>query len=75
MLMRYGDADLDGNIGMSDLNTMVDWILMRVTPPDAGSGAHTNADVDGDGTVGMSDLNLLVDYILGRITEFPADMN
>ena len=68
-----GDADKDGSVGMGDLNTMVDWILLRVAPPVSGSDVHTNADVDGDDTIGMADLNLMVDYILGRITQFPGE--
>ena len=64
----FGDANEDGSVGMADLNTLVDWILGRVTPPAPGSAAFTNADVDGSGTIGMADLNLLVDFILGRIS-------
>ena len=71
--VRYGDADQDGAVGMSDLNTLVDWILGRVSPPSAGSTAFVSADVNGDVSVGMPDLNLLVDYILGRISKFPVE--
>ena len=70
--VTYGDANGDGLVGMADLNTLVDWILGRISPPTTGTTAFTNADVDGSGSIGMSDLNLLVDYVLGRITQFPV---
>ena len=58
---------------MEDLNTIVDWILFRVSPPASGSPAFIRTDVNGDGAIGMADLNLLVDYLLARITRFPVE--
>ena len=71
--VTYGDADGNGSFGMSDLNTVVDWILGRKSKPSSGSTAFIAADVDGNGSIGMSDLNLFVDKLLGRITKFPVE--
>jgi hypothetical protein len=69
----YGDANGDGVFGMADINTLVDWILGRKTPPAAGSAAFIASDVTGDGKVDMQDLNSMVDRLLGRITKFPVE--
>ena len=69
----YGDANGDGSVTMADLNTLVDWILGRVSQPAAGSVTFLNADVNGNSSISMADLNLLVDFILGRINKFPVE--
>jgi formylglycine-generating enzyme required for sulfatase activity len=69
----YGDANQDGTFALGDLNTLVDWILMRTATPAVGSQAFINADVNGSGTVDLQDLNLYVDRLLMRITKFPVE--
>lgn len=52
-----GDVNGDGEVGISDVNALIDCIL---------SGTITDgADVDGDGEVGISDVNAVIDIILG----------
>ncbi len=51
-----GDVNGDGEVGISDVNALIDMIL---------SGNTTAVgDVDGDGEVGISDVNALIDIIL-----------
>jgi alpha-tubulin suppressor-like RCC1 family protein len=69
----FGDTNQDGSFSMADLNVMVDWILMRTSPPSPGSQSFENADVDANGVAGMADLNYFVDRLLGRITAFPVE--
>jgi hypothetical protein len=69
----YGDADGDGTVDTRDLNTVVDWLLGRTSPPSPGSAAFVASDVDGDKKLDRGDLDLLVDYLLGRITKFPVE--
>ncbi len=69
--VHSGDSNLDGTFNFADLNTLVDFLLLR-TPLVQGSPAYINSDVNGDGRVGMADLNLYVDCLLGRISQFPA---
>jgi hypothetical protein len=57
---------------MADINVLVDWILVRSTPPASGTQRFTASDVNGDGKVDMVDLNLMVDRLLGRIPKFPV---
>lgn len=52
-----GDLDADGNIGISDLSSLIDLLLT--------SGSSVNAaDVDGNGKVDISDVSSLIDKIL-----------
>jgi hypothetical protein len=69
----YGDANQDGTFALGDINTLVDWILMRTAKPSSGSQAFINADVNGSGTVDLQDLNFFVDRLLMRITKFPVE--
>ncbi len=55
-----GDVDGDGNIGISDVTTLIDFIL-------GGGGTsfyEENADFDENGNIGISDATALIDYIL-----------
>ena len=54
-----GDVDGDGKIAISDVSTLVDFILDSSIEICA-----VNADVDGDGAIGISDVSSLIDKIL-----------
>ena len=51
-----GDVNGDGEIGISDVNAVIDMILT--------SNTGAAGDVDGDGEVGISDVNAVIDLIL-----------
>ena len=55
-----GDVDGDGNVGISDVTALIDYIL--------GNGAYgidmEQADVNGDGNLGIADVTDLIDIIL-----------
>ena len=51
-----GDVNGDGEIGISDVNAVIDMILT--------SNTGATGDVDGDGEVGISDVNAVIDLIL-----------
>lgn len=55
-----GDVDGDGNVGISDVTALIDYILSH----DASGINPANADVDGDGVVGIADVTALIDLIL-----------
>ena len=52
----HADANGDGEVNISDVNTLIDMILS------GNEGA--NGDVNGDGEVNISDINAIIDYIL-----------
>ena len=55
-LILVGDVNGDGEVGLSDVNALIDIIL---------SGLSSDAaDVDGDGEIGISDVNALIALIL-----------
>ena len=55
-----GDVDGDGMVGISDVTTLIDYLLSgNVTPFNM-----DNADCDGDGQVNISDVTALIDYLL-----------
>ena len=62
LVLRYndvaiaGDVNVDGEVNIGDLNTVVDVIL--------GGTAVGNADLNGDGEVNIADINALIDLIL-----------
>lgn len=55
-----GDVDGDGEVGISDINCVID-ILLGASVDEIIMG---RADVDGDGEVGVSDVNAVIDIIL-----------
>ena len=55
-----GDVDGDGNVGISDVTALIDYLLTG----DAANIVVEAADVDGDGNVGIADVTALIDYIL-----------
>ena len=52
-----GDVNGDGEVSISDVNTLIDLIATGETSP--------AADVNGDGEVSISDVNVVIDIILG----------
>lgn len=55
-----GDVDMSGLVGISDVTTLIDYILSGdVTPFNT-----LAADVDQDGKIGISDVTVLIDMIL-----------
>ena len=52
-----GDINIDGNVDVSDVTTLVGYILDGETPQ--------NCDLDGDGNVNVTDVTTLVNLILG----------
>ena len=55
-----GDVDGDGNVGISDVTALIDYILSG----DASGINLEAADCDQDDSVGISDVTALIDYIL-----------
>ena len=62
LILRYndllvaGDVNIDGEVNIADINTVINVIL--------GSSDNGNADVNGDGEVNIADVNAIIDYIL-----------
>ena len=52
-----GDVNGDGQIGVSDVTTLIDKIL-------AGEDVSIYADVNGDGSVSIADVTALIDMLL-----------
>ena len=59
MEMR-GDVDADGNVTISDVTALIDYLLSG----DASGIVLANADCDLDGNVTISDVTTLIDYLL-----------
>lgn len=57
-----GDVDGDGEIGVSDVTSLVDLLLAG----ELRQLNHEAADVDGDGMIGISDVTTLVDELLNK---------
>ena len=61
-----GDVDDDGNVTISDVTSLIDYLLSG----DASSIKIRNADCDLDGNITISDVTSLIDYLLsGAWTE------
>ncbi len=56
---KKGDVNLDFSVGISDVTSLVDYLLNNSYWIDMG-----NADVDNDGKVGISDVTSLIDLLL-----------
>lgn len=72
--VKYGDANLDGDIGAADVATLVKYKLDPTTYP-LGKGdeetealAKENSDVVKDGTLDTADISWLQSYVLTTIT-------
>ena len=55
-----GDVDGDGNVSISDVTALIDYLLSG----DATGIDLAAANVDGDDTVGISDVTSIIDYLL-----------
>ena len=54
-----GDVDGSGTINISDVTTLIDYLLNNDTVIN-----RENADIDGDGTINISDVTALIDKLL-----------
>ena len=52
----HGDVNCDGEIGISDINALIDLILS--------DGFNSIGDINNDGEISISDINALIDIIL-----------
>lgn len=57
-----GDVNNDGEIGIADVNALLD-IILGANVDDC---TRWRADMNGDGEIGLADVNALTDYILGH---------
>jgi hypothetical protein len=55
-----GDIDQDGQVGMSDITALIDYLLSA----DATGISVETVDVDQDGITGIADVYCLLDYVL-----------
>ena len=58
-----GDADKDGEINISDVAVLIDYLLTG----NASALSLDNADCDLDGEINISDVTELVDYLLSGV--------
>ena len=67
-----GDADGDGNVNISDVTALIDYLLSgNASGIDLGG-----ADINQDGKVNISDVTDLIDYLLkGNTTSIPGDVD
>ncbi len=65
----YGDVNLDGEVNIADINSVIDIIL-------DGTAITPAADVNGDGEINIADINAIIDIILGGhpATELKSDV-
>ena len=57
---EVGDLDGDGNVGITDITLLIDYIL---------NGGDINpqcADVDQNGVINITDITALIDYVLNH---------
>lgn len=65
LAVTHADVNGDGEVNISDVNTVINCIL--------NGGTDMNADANGDGEVNISDVNVIIDYIiLGDPDERPV---
>ena len=60
---ELGDANCDGFVDISDVSSLIDYLLGN----DVGTFKPANADTDKDGEVGISDVSMLIDALLGNV--------
>lgn len=58
-VVRPGDVDGDGSVTISDVTTLIDYLLSSTVTINLG-----NADVDGDGKINIADVTTLIDNLL-----------
>ncbi|MBQ1746631.1 MAG: leucine-rich repeat protein, partial [Muribaculaceae bacterium] len=59
-IQKRGDVDADGNVNISDVTALIDYLLSG----NASGIVLANADCDLDGDVTISDVTTLIDYLL-----------
>ena len=59
-IQKRGDVDADGNVNISDVTALIDYLLSG----NASGIVLANADCDLDGNVNISDVTTLIDYLL-----------
>ena len=67
--VQLGDANCDGFVDISDVSSLIDYLLGN----DVGMFSPTNADTDKDGEVGISDVAMLIDALLGNVDLNPPE--
>ena len=60
---KLGDVNCDGSVDISDVSSLIDYLLGN----DAGTFSPANADTDRDGEVSISDVTMLIDALLGNV--------
>lgn len=61
--VKIGDVDMDGEIGISDVSALIDYLLSG----DATGIDLDAADVDGDSEVAIADVSALIDMLLNSV--------
>ena len=67
--VQLGDANCDGFVDISDVSSLIDYLLGN----DVGMFSPTNADTDKNGEVGISDVSMLIDALLGNVDLNPPE--
>ena len=60
MPSTLGDVDMDGNVNISDVTALIDYLLSG----NATGISVDNADCEADGNINISDVTALIDYLL-----------
>ena len=58
-----GDANLDWNVDVTDVNLLIDVVLGKSVLP---TTAFKNCDIDKNGIIDVTDVNYVIDIILGK---------
>ena len=67
-----GDINMDGEVGIDDVTTLVNYLLKGSSPGVVLAEAWSLTDVDRDGTVGIADVTTLLNYLLTGEPELPV---
>ena len=62
-----GDVDKDGQVGIGDVTSLIDYILNGTAP----GVDDDSADCDLDGAVSIGDVTSLIDYVLNGVWPMP----
>ena len=65
---EIGDVNCDGYVDISDVSSLIDYLLGS----DTSTFSSTNADTDRDAEVSISDVTMLIDYLLGSVDLKPS---
>ena len=67
-----GDINMDGEVGIDDVTTLVNYLLKGSSPGVAVAEAWSLTDVNRDGTVAIDDVTTLIRYLLTGEPELPV---